>query len=103
MPTSPDGFYVRTAFAATAGGLASEITGGKFSNGAITASFAHLFNDENLSAKLWSDVASGVQKAGAQIGNFVQSLYGSVIPGYSAAERALNGCTAGQWGLVGFS
>ncbi|AGK56914.1 hypothetical protein HYPDE_26158 [Hyphomicrobium denitrificans 1NES1] len=42
----PDGFYVRTAFAATAGGLAAEITGGKFSNGAITASFARLFNDE---------------------------------------------------------
>ena len=42
-----DGFYVRTAFAATAGGLASEITGGKFANGAITASFAHLFNAES--------------------------------------------------------
>ncbi|WP_439544533.1 hypothetical protein, partial [Hyphomicrobium sp.] len=42
----PDGFYVRTAFAASAGGLASEITGGKFSNGAITAGFAHMFNAE---------------------------------------------------------
>ena len=31
-----DGLYVRTAFAATAGSLASEITGDKFANGAIT-------------------------------------------------------------------
>jgi len=30
------GLYVRTAFAATAGSLASEITGDKFANGAIT-------------------------------------------------------------------
>ncbi len=29
-------------------GLACEITGGKFANGAITASFAHLFNDEDI-------------------------------------------------------
>ena len=42
----PDGFYVRTAFAASAGGLASEITGGKFANRAITAGFAHMFNAE---------------------------------------------------------
>lgn len=40
------GIYTRTAIAATAGGLASEITGGKFSNGAITAAFAHLYNYE---------------------------------------------------------
>ncbi|CAA2142181.1 FG-GAP-like repeat-containing protein [Hyphomicrobium sp. ghe19] len=97
---SPDGLFVRTAFAATAGGLASEITGGKFSNGAITASFAHLYNDENIGAKLWDDVAAGVQKAGQQIGGFVQSLYGAVVPGYSAAECALNGCSTGQWGLA---
>jgi hypothetical protein len=44
----PDGLYARTAFAATAGGLASGLTGGKFSNGAITAAFAHLFNSEKL-------------------------------------------------------
>ena len=36
----------RTAIAAVAGGTASELTGGKFANGAKTAAFQHLFNDE---------------------------------------------------------
>lgn len=46
----PDGIYARTAIAATASGLASEITGGKFSNGAVTAAFVHLYNQEAHSA-----------------------------------------------------
>jgi len=36
----------RTAIAAVIGGTASEISGGKFANGARTAAFAHLFNAE---------------------------------------------------------
>jgi len=41
-----EGKFIRTAIAATAGGTASELTGGKFANGAITAAFAHLYNQE---------------------------------------------------------
>jgi len=40
--------FVRTAIAASAGGLAAELTGGKFANGAITAGMAHLFNAEGI-------------------------------------------------------
>jgi len=36
----------RTAIAATAGGIAAELGGGKFSNGARSAAFVHLFNHE---------------------------------------------------------
>jgi hypothetical protein len=38
--------FSRTAIASTVGGTISKITGGKFANGARTASFAHLFNQE---------------------------------------------------------
>jgi len=37
---------MRTAIAGVAGGTASVLTGGKFANGAVSAAFAHLFNDE---------------------------------------------------------
>jgi RHS repeat-associated protein len=40
----------RTAVAATVGGTASVLAGGKFANGAVTSAFQHLFNSE--SAKL---------------------------------------------------
>jgi len=36
----------RTAIAATAGGITAELGGGKFSNGARSAAFVHLFNSE---------------------------------------------------------
>ena len=37
----------RTALAAMAGGAAAELGGGKFGNGAVSAAFAHLFNNES--------------------------------------------------------
>ena len=37
----------RTALAAMAGGAAAELGGGKFENGAVSAAFAHLFNNES--------------------------------------------------------
>jgi hypothetical protein len=40
------GVFARTAIAATAGGTASAISGGKFANGAVTGAFQHLFNFE---------------------------------------------------------
>jgi RHS repeat-associated protein len=42
----PDSMTGRTAAAAIVGGTASAIGGGKFANGAVTAAFTHLFNDE---------------------------------------------------------
>jgi hypothetical protein len=41
----------RTTIAAIVGGTISEITGGKFANGAITAAMAHLFNAEKSAAE----------------------------------------------------
>ena len=41
----------RTALAAMAGGAAAELGGGKFENGAVSAAFAHLFNNESGKAR----------------------------------------------------
>ena len=41
------GMAVRTAVAAVAGGTAAALGGGKFANGAVSAAFAHLFNNES--------------------------------------------------------
>jgi hypothetical protein len=42
----PDTIAGRTIAAAVAGGAASALGGGKFANGAVSAAFAHLFNNE---------------------------------------------------------
>ncbi len=39
---------VRTMMAATVGGTVSQLTGGKFANGSISAAFVHLFNVEAI-------------------------------------------------------
>ena len=38
------GFYKGTAIMATISGTTSELTGGKFANGAVTGAFVHMFN-----------------------------------------------------------
>ena len=40
------GFTLRTTIAGVVGGTASEIGGGKFSNGAVSGAFVHMFNAE---------------------------------------------------------
>ena len=50
----------RTAVAATAGGTISAATGGKFANGARTAAFGHLYNQERARAR------SNAQKGGTR-------------------------------------
>jgi hypothetical protein len=40
------GIVLRTSIAATVGGTAAALGGGSFTNGAISAAFVHLFNDE---------------------------------------------------------
>ncbi|MGM8228508.1 FG-GAP-like repeat-containing protein [Cellvibrio sp. ARAG 10.3] len=50
----------RTMVAALVGGTISEISGGKFANGAVTAAMAHLFNQESSASKMrdyWGRVA----------------------------------------------
>ena len=42
------GFTLRTTIAGVVGGTASEIGGGKFSNGAVSGAFVHMFNGEDL-------------------------------------------------------
>ena len=42
-----EGKFIRASIAGAAGGTASVLTGGKFANGAVSAAFAHLFNDED--------------------------------------------------------
>ena len=44
-PDSGVDFFTSTAITAVAGGLAAELTGGKFANGALTAAFANIFNN----------------------------------------------------------
>ena len=41
------GFTLRTSIAAIIGGTASKVGGGKFSNGAVSAAFVHMFNAED--------------------------------------------------------
>lgn len=54
----------RTSIAAVAGGTASELSGGKFANGALTASFQHLFNAEGEKIKglLFADRSFAIEK-----------------------------------------
>ena len=46
------GFTLRTTIAGVVGGTASEIGGGKFSNGAVSGAFVHMFNAEGVLKKL---------------------------------------------------
>ncbi len=43
---------LRTAFATVSGGIATELGGGKFRNGAVTAAFVHLFNADRYGHQL---------------------------------------------------
>jgi len=75
--------YVDTAFVALAGGLAAEITGGKFANGAITAAFANLYN-----------------KWGRQLAQGVGVVLGGIAGG-ALATGGTAACAAGTGGACG--
>ncbi len=53
----PEGRFAGTVSRAVVGGLASSLAGGKFSNGAVTAAFAYLFNELAKSEPRHSDQA----------------------------------------------
>ncbi|MDM3872258.1 RHS repeat-associated core domain-containing protein [Porticoccus sp. W117] len=61
----------RTAVAAMVGGTISELTGGKFANGATTAAIAHLFNAE-LSESEKRAIRARNKKA-------IEQLYGDIL------------------------
>lgn len=48
VPGDSEGLIGRTVVAAMVGGLSSKMTGGTFTNGAMTAAFVHLFNAEGM-------------------------------------------------------
>ena len=67
---------VDTAIVATAGGVAAKLTGGKFSNGALTAAFANLYNKFQ---KTWDThtnrrIATLHQKVQAPAANFINEV-----------------------------
>ena len=64
------GVMTRTAIAATIGGTVSEMTGGKFANGARTAAMQHLFNYE-------TERARAAQK-GQSLGDYMQEKFGKL-------------------------
>ncbi|MEO0442474.1 MAG: FG-GAP-like repeat-containing protein [Pseudomonadota bacterium] len=87
----------RTAVAAMVGGTVSEVTGGKFANGARTAAIGHLFNQE-----LSAEAQANAQKADTQpvneggcaapICKAYQALYNSLTQDQQEAlTSAING------------
>jgi hypothetical protein len=83
------GVAVRTTIAATAGGTASALGGGKFANGAVTAAFQHLFNAE-------AHRGNWFQRAGRKAVEFYDDY---VVP---AAEGARDGAMAFADGVIPF-
>ncbi len=101
-----EGVAMRTAIAGVAGGTASVLTGGKFANGAVSAAFAHLFNDEAVHCG--GCAAEGLQsgRAGSPwwpslaIGGFVSSAINGVASLFYAQSADAILSTA-EWGVVG--
>jgi RHS repeat-associated protein len=77
----------RTAIMAVVGGTVSQITGGKFANGAVTGAFVHLFNAENFGQKIMNKLTQGYYKlTGTALGRIAISgatgTVGGAIKGY---------------------
>jgi hypothetical protein len=77
---TPWDIAARTAIAAVAGGTAAELSGGKFVNGAATAAFQHLFNQE---------AARKLQKRTFRLGGGVVGPFGSEDEAAISASRGL--------------
>jgi hypothetical protein len=57
------GITGRTMIMAVVGGTVSELTGGKFANGAVSGAFVHLFNAEGGTlSKIWKGLTGGISK-----------------------------------------
>ncbi len=91
-----EGVAMRTAIAGVAGGTASVLTGGKFANGAVSAAFAHLFNDEGYHGE--------VCQSPYPAGPFVGGLFGidnqGVNDTWSPLDFIAGGVSAGVRGVT---
>jgi RHS repeat-associated protein len=68
------GIVGRTAVAALSGGMASVLAGGKFADGAFSAGFFHLFNNEGPSLGMWleatvTETPSAIYQGLARLGD----------------------------------
>lgn len=96
---------IRSTIAAAAGGTASELGGGKFSNGAMSAAMTHLFNAEGGGDGLWSKVKSVGSKARTAMLGPKDNPRSSLNPlnfkyGNYGGPRVTNGHERGQTGLT---
>jgi len=70
------GFAARTTMAATVGGTASELGGGKFANGAVSGAFVHMFNHEAYNVvNIWQDYQNPDDVALGARGRFGNSSF----------------------------
>jgi len=76
------------------GGTASEIGGGKFSNGAITAAFVHLYNAEGVGQKIKTSFV-------ALSANITVAFGGEVTVGYYWTDTGESGTFRSIGGTVG--
>jgi RHS repeat-associated protein len=87
------GVMTRTAIAATIGGTVSEMTGGKFANGARTAAMQHLFNYETERARAAQKGApiTDAELELAKEGKFLEFWRSRHLAGDPVARTALTG------------
>lgn len=73
---STGGFTMRTTIASIVGGTASELGGGKFSNGAVSGAFVHMFNAEGVLKKLTFSEAREhyIENSGKQLSVLASSV-----------------------------
>ncbi len=72
--TGTGGFTVRTAIASIVGGTASKIGGGKFSNGAVSGAFVHMFNAEG--AGTLKNIGEKIGEMWGSIKNYISTGIG---------------------------
>jgi RHS repeat-associated protein len=85
------GFAARVSAAAVLGGTVSDITGGKFANGALTASFARAFNDELSTRALnQKERATLIREAIALKSRFVRMSLEEFVDEYPLAAERIN-------------
>jgi len=115
--TGKGGFFGRTSIAAIVGGTASALGGGKFSNGAISGAFVHMFNAEarqylkSLSVRQMAQVSKfkryiqkmnlktfnkhfGINITDSELNLYKQEIYSQLNPAiikgaYDAATQAI--------------
>ncbi len=81
------GFFGGTMATAISAGTVSELTGGKFANGAISGAFIHMFND--YSDRLSNRVAFGDRKEESPIFKSLGRGYDNVTRGISGVNKLM--------------